>query len=130
MNLPTLCDILNKASTFSRFHYSKALYAKLKGRYGLAPYFRGSKRDVNRQRLSELLRMLFALPLLKPEHMRAAVESVGQHLKVITKEFAREVAKKVNKFYNYLIKFWMKLIGGKTISVYKVQHKTNNVAER
>ena len=74
--------------------------------------------------------MLFALPLLKPEHMRAAVESVGQHLKVITKEFAREVAKKVNKFYNYLIKFWMKLIGGKTISVYKVQHKTNNVAER
>lgn len=112
-----------------RFHFSKCLFSKLKSKFGLAAFFRPSGRPLHNQ-ISVLLRQFFALPLLKPHHVKGEVQRLEAELRTISRLCTKDVAKRLNKFTNYVINFWCRLMGASTISVAGCDHKTNNVIER
>jgi len=101
----------------------------MKSKFGLAAYFRPGKQDLHNA-ISVTLRKYFALPLIKSEQIRGQVEQLEIELKSIAAGCTPEVAKKLNRFHNYVVEFWMKLQGGGSISVVGCPHKTNNVMER
>jgi len=112
-----------------RFHYSKCLFSKLKSKFGLAAFFRPSGKSLHNQ-ISYLLRQFFALPLLKPHHIKGEVQRLEQEMKKISRFCTKDVARRLNKFVNYFISYWCRLMGASTISVAGCDHKTNNVIER
>lgn len=112
-----------------RFHFSKCLFSKMKSKFGLAGFFRPSGRSLHNQ-ISLLLRQFFALPLLKPQHVRGEVERLEGEMKRISRFTTKDVARRLNKFCNYIVGFWCRLMGANTISVAGCEHKTNNVIER
>ena len=122
--LDFLCIFLS-----SRFHFSKAIYSKIKSRYRLASYFRPRNNQTQIQ-VSNRLRQYLALPLLKPLHMRSEVERIGNDLKHLTKDMTRDVIKRFNRLHNYVVKYWMRFHGPNNISVNGADHKTNNISER
>lgn len=112
-----------------RFHFAKALFAKLKSKFRLAGLFRRNG-SVIQQKLSSLLRQYFGLPLLKHQHMRGELERLERELRQVCRHQTPEIAERINGFHNYVITYWMSLQGSYTISVEGAQHKTNNIAER
>ena len=114
---------------FFRFHFAKALFAKLKTKFGLAAFFRPGKQATHAN-MSLALRKYFCLPLLKPHDIRGAVLQLEDELKEIARHCTREVARKLNNFHNYVVQYWMRLQGSQTISVAGCDHKTNNCIKR
>lgn len=112
-----------------RFHFSKCLFSKLKSKFGLAAFIRPSGKPRHNQ-ISFLLRQFFSLPLLKPQHIRGEVQRLESELKTISRLHTKDVARRLNKFCNYVISYWCRLMGADTISVAGCDHKTNNVIER
>lgn len=101
----------------------------MKSKFGLAAFVRSGKQKLHNQ-ISLVLRKYFAIPLLKPAHIRNEVLNLENELKKLASYCPPDIAKKLNKFHNYFIDYWMKLIGCETVSVAGSEHKTNNVAER
>lgn len=121
---------LNIISTIpSRFHYSKALFSKIKGKFGLAGYFRAQN---NREQamISHTLRQYLALPLLTSEDMRVQVKRLERDLKKRTRNCTPYIISCFNKFHQYVVKYWMKFHGPENITVFDAQYKTNNIVER
>lgn len=115
---------------YFRFHFSKNLFARIKSKYHLAGYLRSGSSGVNAQ-LSHRLRQYFALPLLKPEDMRGEVERLEREVRdLVVKNCTRKVVKQFNAFHKYVVNYWMRLHGPANISVFGMQHKTNNITER
>ena len=106
------------------------MFAKLKGKFHLAAYLRTNTTGYHAE-LSHRLRQYFALPLLKPEDMKREVERLGTEIREIAVAHCTPtVIRRFNKFHNYIIKYWMQLIGPANLSVFGLHHKTNNVTER
>jgi len=101
----------------------------MKGKFGLGPFFRPGKQELQ-VRISTTLRKYFALPLLKPCHIREQVGNLEAELKSHSRFCTKEVARKLNRFHVYFVDYWMKLQGCETISVVGMAHKTNNIVER
>jgi len=101
----------------------------MKSKFGLAGFFRSGGKSLNAQ-ISVLLRQFFALPLLKEHHIKGEVERLEGELKKISRFANKDVARRLNRFVNYIISYWCKLMGARTISVAGCDHKTNNVIER
>lgn len=114
---------------FVRFHYSKCLFSKLKSNFRLAAFFRPSGSEVQRQ-VSTVLRQYFALPLIKHRHMKAEVERMERELRQLSLKCTGVVARRLNKFHNYVVSYWLQHQGASTISVCGAIHKTNNICER
>lgn len=121
--------VLNIFSSFHSFHYSKALFTKIKSKFGLAAYVRSGTQKLQNQ-ISLTLRKYFALPLLKPSHIRNEVMNLEVEMKKLASYCPPDIAKRMNRFHNYFVNYWMRLIGCETISVAGCEHKTNNVIER
>ena len=62
--------------------------------------------------------------------MRQEVERLERELRQVASQVATTVADRLNRFHNYVVDFWMNLMGPKNLSVYGALHKTNNVIER
>jgi len=72
-----------------------------------------------------------ALPLLKPEDMRAQLERLEVEVReAATETCTQEIVARFNSFHNYVVAYWMKQHGPYNISVFGTKHKTNNIAER
>ena len=113
-----------------RFHFSKAVFAKIKNVFRLGPYLR-PRGNKTQQQLSNLVREYLALPLLKPEDMRGQVERIGREIKAIaTTHCTRTVLRRFNRLHNYILTYWMQHHGPSNISVFGALHKTNNLHER
>ena len=113
-----------------RFHFSKSIFAKIKGRFRLGKYLRptGSEGQVQ---LSHRLRQYLGLPLLRPEHMHPEMTRLKNEIKALVIQYCTEHEQKAfNKLHNYIITSWMKRLGPEEISVYGALHKTNNITER
>ena len=70
--------------------------------------------------------------MLREAHMRAEVEKLGKQLRAYATSglVSEDTARRLNKFHNYVVEFWMAKQGSSTISVAGATHKTNNVIER
>ena len=113
-----------------RFHFAKAIFAKVKNFYGLGPYLR-PRGNKTQKELSNLVRQYMALPLLRAEDMKGQVERIGKEIRAITTVHCTvKVVRKFNKLHNYIVKYWMQFQGPANISVYGATHKTNNIHER
>lgn len=112
-----------------RFHFCQALYRKIKNKFKLAGFVRPTGK-AEHQAISFVLRQYFALPLLRPEDMRGEVRRLEEEMKCASARATPEIRKRLNLFHNYVINYWMRLLGPETISVAGVDHKTNNVTER
>ena len=113
-----------------RFHFAKAIFSKVKNCFHLGPYLR-PRGNKTQKDLSSLVRQYMALPLLRPEDMKAQVERIGKEIRAITTvHCTTKVVRKFNRLHNYVVKYWMQFQGPANISVYGATHKTNNVHER
>ena len=113
-----------------RFHFSKAVFAKIKNVFRLGPYLR-PRGNKTQQQLSNLVREYLALPLLKPEDMKGQVERIGREIKAVaTTHCTRTVLRRFNRLHNYILNYWMQHHGPANISVFGALHKTNNLHER
>lgn len=113
-----------------RFHFSKCIYSKIRTRFRLGHYLRGSG-SKGQVLLSHLLRQFFALPLLRPEDMKPEMTRLEAELKDLTKNHCTADDRKAfNQLFNYIVKTWMIGHGPDEISVFQARHKTNNVTER
>ena len=101
----------------------------MKSTFGLGGYIRLGKQKLHNE-ISLTLRKYFAVPLLKPCHIRNEVFNLEAELKKHASYCPPEIAKRLNRFHNYFVNYWMRLIGCETISVAGCEHKTNNVIER
>jgi len=114
---------------FYRFHFAKALFAKLKSKFRLGAVF-NKKAPRNHRKLAFVLRQYFCLPLLRPHHVHAQVLRLEGELKIICKSLATGEARRVNLFHNYVVTYWCQLIGPESFSVFGASHTTNNRLER
>lgn len=62
--------------------------------------------------------------------MKAEVDRLEKELLNVAAKATPEVRKRLNLFHNYVVSYWMRLLGPATISVAGCDHKTNNVTER
>ena len=112
-----------------RFHFSKAIYSKVKNKFNLGAFFRPKSHHIQKL-ISFIIRQYMALPLLKPHHMKGEVERLGTELRKAVKDLAPCVIRRCNNLHNYIVRFWMRLHGPNNISVTGALHKTNNLSER
>lgn len=82
--------------------------------------------------LCTLIGQYFALPLLRPEHMKVQVQRLEQELEKATRhpKCTRSDRKSFNRFHRYVVRTWMIGHGPEAVSVFGARHKTNNVLER
>lgn len=115
---------------FNRFHFSKNLFAKIKGKFRLAGYLRATGHGYQKQ-LSHRLRQYFALPLLKPEHMIGEMTRLKEEIRdLVLRHCTVEEQRAFNDVHNYIVKSWMIRFGPNEISVFGAPYKTNNINER
>jgi len=97
----------------------------LKGKFHLGGYYKPNGTQIQR-RLSLILRQYFALPMLREVHMRPEVEKLEKELRAIATSglLSEETGRRLNRFHNYVVKFWMAKQGSSTISVLGALHKT------
>ena len=113
-----------------RFHFAKAIFAKVKNVLGLAPYLR-PRGNKTQKSLSHLVRQYMALPLLRAEDMKGQVERIGKEIRALaTAHCTAKVVKNFNRLHNYVCKYWMQYQGPANVSVFGATHKTNNIHER
>ena len=113
-----------------RFHFAKAIYAKVKNFLGLGAYLR-PRGNKTQKSLSHLVRQYMALPILRPEDMKGQVERIGKEIRALaTSHCTAKVVKKFNRLHNYICKYWMQFQGPANVSVFGATHKTNNIHER
>jgi hypothetical protein len=62
--------------------------------------------------------------------MRPEVERLEKELRQLATSVAPTIAERLNKFHNYVVDYWMNLMGPTNLSVAGALHKTNNVIER
>jgi hypothetical protein len=115
--------------SFCRFHFCKALFAKMKGRFRLGAIFTKKASSVEK-RLANILRQYFCLPLLRPNHVYQQVMRLEQELRDLTKELPVKTAEKANEFHIYFVNYWCRHIGPDSFSVFGSDHTTNNRLER
>ena len=103
----------------------------LKGKFHLGGFYKPKGTQIQR-RLLLILQQYFALPMLREVHMRAKVDKLEKELRAIPTSglVSEETSRGLNRFHNYMVKFWMAKQGSSTISVSGALHKTNNVIER
>ena len=114
---------------FCRFHFAKALFAKLKGKFRLASFFRPKGSDVAKK-ISHVIRQYFAIPLLRVDHFKREVDRLGEELRQLSQKVTPLEASRLNKFHNYFVSYWCRLQGADHISVFGATHTTNNIIER
>ena len=94
-----------------RFHFAKAIFAKIKNVLGLAPYLR-PRGNKTQKSLSHLVRQYMALPLLRAEDMKGQVERIGKEIRALaTAHCTAKVVKNFNRLHNYVCKYWMQYQG-------------------
>lgn len=114
----------------SRFHYAKAVYARIKGKFKLGSLMRPHGSPAHKL-ISNRLRQYMSLPLLKPEDIEIEVRRIGHEIhKLALKHCSPTVVKSLNGLHNYIISYWMVLQGPENFSVFDSNHKTNNLSER
>jgi len=101
----------------------------LKGKFRLASYFRPKGSEVAKK-VSSVLRQYFAIPLLRPEHVKREVDRLGEQLRLLAGRLTPTDSKKLNLFHNYFVSYWCRLMGADRMSVYGATHTTNNILER
>ena len=113
-----------------RFHFAKAIYARVKNVLGLGPYLR-PRGNKTQKALSHLVRQYMSLPLLRPEDMKGQVERIGKEIRALaTAHCTAKVVRSFNRLHNYICKYWMQYQGPANVSVFGATHKTNNIHER
>ena len=113
-----------------RFHFAKAIFAKIKNVLGLGAYLR-PRGNQTQKKLSHLARQYMAVPLLRPEDMKGQVERIGKEIRALaTVHCTAKVVRSFNKLHNYIVKYWMEYQGPTNVSVFGATHKTNNIHER
>ena len=113
-----------------RFHFAKAIYAKIKNVLGLGAFLR-PRGNKTQKTLSHLVRQYMAIPLLRPEDMKGQVERIGKAIRALaTLHCTAKVVRAFNKLHNYVVRYWMQYHGPANVSVFGATHKTNNIHER
>ena len=113
-----------------RFHFAKAIYAKVKNFLQLGAFLR-PRGNKTQKTLSHLVRQYMALPLLRQEDMKGQVERIGKEIRALaTVHCTPKVVRSFNKLHNYITKYWMQYHGPANVSVFGATHKTNNIHER
>ncbi len=62
--------------------------------------------------------------------MKGELERLEKELRQLSEHVSSTVAERLNKFHNYVVDYWMNLIGPTNLSVAGALHKTNNMLER
>lgn len=100
---------------------------RLKGKFRLRKYF--SKRATYiEKKICNVFRQYFSLPLLRPIH--AEVNRLGGELQDLVKHVGKADARHCNYFPNDFVRFWCKMIGPSSFTVFGLAHTTNNRLER
>lgn len=110
-----------------RFHYAKALHFRLKSKLGLAAYYRPGSSNLRLCKLSHTLRSFMSLALLLPHDIKLEVLRLRDELR--NAAVVPDVKKKLELFYRYFTKTWMRRMGAANFSVAKIQNKSNNCVE-
>lgn len=112
-----------------RFHFCKAVFAKLKSKFRLGAVFHKKASSIHRK-LAFILRQYLALPLLRPHHVPGQVNRLESELKDVCQHLAPGEARRVNLFHNYVVSYWCQLVGPESFTVFGASHTTNNRLER
>ena len=125
-NLEYICELFNffvhkwpyKMYISFRFHYSKCLFSKLKGKLHISGSYMPNWSTMQKILLG-IIWQYFALPKLHEVHMRAEVEKLGKQLHAYATSglVSEDTACRLIKFHNYVVDFWKAKQGSSTISV-------------
>lgn len=114
---------------FLRFHFSKALFAKMKGKFRLASFF-SRRASADKKRVAFVLQQYLCLPLLRPEDMKAQVAKLEAELRSASLPLTAYERQNVNKFHKYFVRYWCQHVGPSMFTVFKAPYTTNNRLER
>ena len=125
-NLEYICELFNffvhkwsyKMYISFRFHYSKCLFSKLKGKLHIGGSYMPNWSTMQKILLG-IIWQYFALPKLHEVHMRAEVEKLGKQLHAYATSglVSEDTACRLIKFHNYVVDFWKAKQRSSTISV-------------